>query len=467
MNGDAARGLEVLGSFSGEDGYMHALLGLASPWAYIVVGLLAAAEAAAFVGLFIPGEAAMLLGGVLVYQGRVELAPMLIAGCVGAMVGDSIGYEIGRRWGPRLERSRLGQRVGEKRWERAREYVRSRGGRAVFFGRFVGVLRALVPAIAGSAGVPYGTFLIFNVAGGILWATSFILLGVVAGGSWHVVEAWAGRASLALLVLIVLAAAVVAAARWVQGHQEELTATRDWFLERPLMRRLRTRFRPQIDFIKRRLDPKQRAGLFFTVGFIFAIGSAWLFGALLQDVVAHDELALFDRPILRFFITHRSPVLTQFMKAITLLGGSVFVAAAALTVAVVSYVRTRSRRDPLFLAAVLAGALVLDDIIKALIDRPRPSLAPLVHAPGSSFPSGHATAATALLLSFAYLASRGRSWHTAVWFWAGAVFISMLVAVSRVYLGVHWPTDVLAGMSLGAFWVFMSAAIASALVTRE
>lgn len=443
---------------------MSSILHLASPWAYVVVGLLAAAEASAFVGLVIPGEAAMLLGGVLVYQGHVNLGPMLLAACVGAVVGDSIGYEIGRHFGPRLERSRLGRRIGEERWEKAHDYVRDRGGRAVFFGRFVGVLRALVPAIAGTARLPYSTFLVFNAAGGILWASGTILLGVAAGSSWHVVEAWVGRATTVLLLLLGLIVAMVVVARWAQRHQAELLAKAEGFLDRPLVRRLRSRFRPQIDFVRRRLDRRQRAGLYLTLGLAVAIASAWAFGALLQDVVAHDELAVFDRPISNFFVAHRAGFLNYGMEAITFLGETIFVCGAAAMASVISYVKTRSLRAPAFISAVLVGAVGLDDFVKALVDRPRPQLHPLVHATGSSFPSGHATAAAALFLSFAYLASEGRQWRTAVWLWCAAVLIALLVAVSRVYLGVHWTTDVIAGLVLGAFWVTVAAVVTRAYV---
>src|SRR5216117_4461539 len=89
---------------------------LASPWAYVVLALLAAAESAAFVGLAIPGETAMLLGGFLAYQGRLSLGVMMAAGALGAVVGDSVGYQIGRAFGEPLKRSRLGRRVGQERW---------------------------------------------------------------------------------------------------------------------------------------------------------------------------------------------------------------------------------------------------------------------------------------------------------------------------------------------------------------
>ena len=92
---------------------------LVSPWAYILLALLVAAEAAAFVGLVIPGESAMLLGGFLAFQGRVSLGWMMAAGALGAVVGDSVGYEIGRLFGEPLKRSRQGRKVGQERWASA------------------------------------------------------------------------------------------------------------------------------------------------------------------------------------------------------------------------------------------------------------------------------------------------------------------------------------------------------------
>jgi membrane protein DedA with SNARE-associated domain len=168
-------------------------------------------EAAAFVGLFIPGETALLVGGFLAYQGRASLWIMIAAAALGAVVGDSLGYEMGRMLGDRLKATRLGRKVGEPRWQHAEDYLLRKGGQAVFFGRFVGVLRALVPAMAGLSRMRYRTFLAWNAAGGIVWAPMFVLLGYLAGASYREVERIAGRASLLLvgLVIVVLAAAAV------------------------------------------------------------------------------------------------------------------------------------------------------------------------------------------------------------------------------------------------------------------
>ena len=124
------------------DGVLNTLSSVASPWGYVLIGVLAMLETSAFVGLAVPGETALLVGGFLAYQGRASLAGMMAVAAAGAIVGDSAGYALGFRFGPALRGSRLGRSVGERRWARAESYLARRGGRAVFFGRFVGVLRA-------------------------------------------------------------------------------------------------------------------------------------------------------------------------------------------------------------------------------------------------------------------------------------------------------------------------------------
>jgi membrane protein DedA with SNARE-associated domain len=185
------------------------LLALHGVGAYLLVGLLVFAEDALFIGFLLPGETAAILGGVAASRGHVAL-PVMIAVVVGAaIIGDSVGYEVGRHLGPRLLRTRP-LRHREQRIDAARHLLARRGGAAVFLGRFVAFLRAVMPALAGTAHMPYRTFLAFNAAGAVVWGTSTVALGYLAGNSYSTIEKTLGRAT----ALIILAIAVAAVITW-------------------------------------------------------------------------------------------------------------------------------------------------------------------------------------------------------------------------------------------------------------
>jgi len=180
----------------------ESILRLPPALALLLVFALPLLEASAFVGFIIPGEIGVLLGGVLANQHKVSLTAVLVLGISGAIIGDSVGYEIGKRYGERLLRKVPDRLLDEDKLQRTQESVRRLGGKAVFVGRFTTAARVLVPGLAGMAGIPYLRFLAFNVAGGALWATLFVLLGYAVGSQYKTVEHNATLIGLGLLVLI-------------------------------------------------------------------------------------------------------------------------------------------------------------------------------------------------------------------------------------------------------------------------
>src|SRR5438093_5284083 len=138
------------------------LLHLNATAAYVLVFALPALEASVFLGFVFPGEIAVLLGGVLAFQGRISLAGAIAAAVAGAIIGDSVGYEVGRHFGPRLLDGPLHSFVKQEHRERATAFLHRHRGKAVFFGRFTAALRVLVPGFAGMAAIPYSTFLLYN-----------------------------------------------------------------------------------------------------------------------------------------------------------------------------------------------------------------------------------------------------------------------------------------------------------------
>lgn len=184
------------------------LLGVPPAVAYVLIGLLVFAEAAVFVGFVLPGETAVILGGVLAASHRLSLTTLLVLVVVAAIVGDTVGYEVGKHAGPRLLASRPLRRHAA-RLDGARDTLRRRGGVAVLLGRFTAFLRAVMPALAGLSRMPYHRFLAWNAAGGFIWGVGVTLLGYFAGASYKKVEQALGRGSAILLALIAVAALIV------------------------------------------------------------------------------------------------------------------------------------------------------------------------------------------------------------------------------------------------------------------
>ena len=153
------------------------------PWiALLIIAALVFGEAALFFGFVLPGETAVVYGGVLADAGRVSVVLVLAIVLVAAVVGDSIGFEVGRKLGPRLVRAPV-LRNHPDRIEQAQAYLRRRGGRAVVMGRFTAFLRAVMPGLAGASRMEYRRFLLFNVIGGVIWGTACVLLGYFAAHS--------------------------------------------------------------------------------------------------------------------------------------------------------------------------------------------------------------------------------------------------------------------------------------------
>jgi membrane-associated protein len=180
-----------------------------SGWvAYLVIASLVFGETAVFLGFVLPGEISVVIGGVLASRGHLSLPFLVLIVIAAAIAGPIVGYEIGRRMGDRLFSVR-GLRRAQPGMDKARQILRERGGAAVLAGRFVAIVRALMPAAAGAAGVRYRTFSIYNVLGACLWGAGYSLLGYLAGSAYAVVARRVGTGLAVAIAVLVLAAIAV------------------------------------------------------------------------------------------------------------------------------------------------------------------------------------------------------------------------------------------------------------------
>jgi membrane protein DedA with SNARE-associated domain len=190
---------------------------LSGPLVYAAVGALVFAEDALFFGFVLPGETAVVLGGVLANQGQVSVYWLALTVVLAAIAGDTVGYSVGHHFGPRILTTRPLRRH-QQRIAKAQDFIRRRGPEAVFLGRFIAFFRAMMPALAGISQMHYRRFLLFNALGGLVWGVGFTLLGYFAGSAYQQVEAVAGR----VVAITVAGIVVVGLIVWrVQRRRQE------------------------------------------------------------------------------------------------------------------------------------------------------------------------------------------------------------------------------------------------------
>jgi len=223
---------------------------------------------------------------------------------------------------------------------------------------------------------------------------------------------------------------------------------------RPATRRLRAlrSKRPLPEWLRSRTV---QSGLVLAAGATVAVALLSVFVEILDGVRENDDLTAFDRPIIEWVASHRTGWGNSLVVALTNIGGRAGLTLLLTVTAVAVAYRLRSWR-PIVLAVVAGGGgALLVTVIKALVARDRPD--PLLRAiteDGFSFPSGHAASSLVILCTIAWLISMTTSNRTIrATAWVAAVPLAIVIGLSRIYLGVHYPTDVLAGWVLGATWL--------------
>jgi len=437
---------------------------LLETYGYVAVLVLVGLES---LGVPLPGETALLTASAYAAAGHLSIAGVIAAAAVGAVLGDAGAYWIGRTGGLALVR-RYGRllRVDDAKLERAQKFFQRHGGKTVFLGRFVSLLRMLAALLAGVTRMPYGRFSAFNVTGGICWALLFGSLGYGFGRHLPRLEHAVGQAGALLVLLAALLVALIFVGRWVVSNGTQIRAGVSRLIGRigasRFVRGVREGHPEAWSFVAKRFATTEYLGLHLTVGLLLSLGALWLFGGIAEDVIHHDPLTQFDLTIADALHRHATPTGVAIAKAVSFLGSPGFVAAWGLALAALLVVRRQYLLLGGWVAAVAGGGM-LDAALKRVFHRARPVWdVPLLTARGWSFPSGHAMGSLVAYGMLAYMVLREthlRRGPAAVVI-TGAVVLILLIGMSRMYLGVHYFSDVIGGYAAGVVWV---AAVVSGL----
>jgi len=413
--------------------------------AYGLVVALAASEALPILGLFIPATAIIVGLSALVPTGAIDLWPLIAGASIGAIIGDGASYWLGHRY----------HREITERWPlrhypalitRGEEFFRRHGGASVFIARFTPGVRSVVPLIAGILRMPTMRFYSMNVLSAALWAPSHVLAGALIGASLQLLGAVAGRLAVLLVVLIFLLWLVAwvmrralrrlpAGLAYAHGALSSWTRTRDNWISRQ---------------IQSLLDPGRREvqGL-AVLGGLLIVG-VWSFFAVLEDIVSGDPLVRVDTAVFHLLQSLRTVWADQVMVAVTELGGGVVTGAVSVA-ALIWLAWRKDWHTAAYWVAAVGGAGLFTLLLKVTLHHPRPS--ELYSGwDAYSFPSGHTTVNATLYAVLAILVSRevAARWRPPVV--VGAALLVSAIAFSRLYLGAHWISDVLAGLAFGIAW---------------
>jgi membrane protein DedA with SNARE-associated domain/membrane-associated phospholipid phosphatase len=437
-------------------------------WTYALVGVLAFLETGAFVGLVAPGETVVIAGGVIAGQGEIELIPLIGLVWICAVLGDStsfyLGHRLGRGW---LERHGPRVKITPERLTQVETYFERHGGKTILIGRFIGLVRALAPFIAGTSKVPYRRFVPYSIVGTGLWATTFCVLGYIFWRSFDQVAHLAGQAIFGFGVTVAIVVGIVVAYRrraeiraWLAEHERHPLLRPLFAVGRPLHRRVLMPVArvvaPQLRFLWERVTP---GGLGLELTTALAVGAVGLYVFVLYVVVLSGDLNAtpLDRELLDLGDRMRGAVAIDAAEIVSGFGSFSVCLGVIVGTAVLLAVR---RRPVEAVTLVLGFALIYVSVTlaKAGVDRPRPA-APLTEFSRSAYPSGHAAYATAWIAAALVFTRRlGLVGHATLV--TGAIVLAAAVGLSRIYLRVHYWSDVAGGWGLGVGIFGLLAAIA-------
>ncbi|MDQ6887284.1 MAG: bifunctional DedA family/phosphatase PAP2 family protein [Gemmatimonadota bacterium] len=444
------------------------LLRLLEQYGYVFVAFLVMLEG---FGVPVPGETALVTAAAFAAQGRLAIAGVIAASSIGSILGGTGGYWIGRTGGlSLLQRHGRWIRIDAEKLHRAQGYFDRHGALTVFVGRFVAILRILAAVLAGVARMPFPLFTVYNALGGACWSIVFGALGYAFGRNLPRLEHILGRASLVIAVVLVLGLALFLVGRrrgWSgAGLRNGVRAGWQRLVGSTRMQRLTENSPRLTQFLRSRFTPGEYLGLHLTVGLLLSVLSVVVIALLSSEVARKDaSLTRLDLSLAARLHEHATPVGIALWTTISAFGS--IPAMSAIGVGVSLILMLRGQRLPAVGWVVgLAGGGLLDTLIKKLVHRPRPEWTTVYASePTWSFPSGHALGALIGYGMIAYFIVLlvPRRWARILTVIV-AIAVVCIIAYSRLYLGVHYLSDILGGLAAGALW--LSACISGMEVAR-
>lgn len=379
-------------------------------WAILAVSLL---EATPLFGFLAPGMLVVIIGGVLAKQGILNIWHVMIFASIGAILGDLTGYYIGKKFGyPFLTRFGKYFFFKKEKYDNTKKLMNQHTGKTLIVGRFNSLTRSLAPFIAGSTHVPFTRFMGFNIIGGISWSVTFVLVGFIFGKSYEIASKYLGRF---IFIALVLSIGLVYLYRFIDKRKHIFSKYHLYAL---------------------------------TLNII----SLYLFSKMVEDIIDNEFVTKIDLWLNLNIINIWSPIFTKIMIFITNIGSQkIMIILFLLTFGILIY--RKKWYYSLLLTFSMLGGLILEILFKNIMMRARPTNS-LIEVTGYSFPSGHSAMAIIYFSVIIYsFKEEIKNKNIRYLFIVANVSLFLLVGFSRLYLNVHWFSDIVGGFTIGLFWM--------------
>ena len=427
-------------------------------WLVLLISLL---ESLVLVGVIVPGAVVVVFAGTLAAQGYFDIGDLIWFAAIGAILGDGISFLLGQHGtGLFKEKNKF---LKPSYLETGKQFLDKHGAKSIFLGRFIGPIRAVIPFIAGLSEMAAKRFFFWNILSAFAWAASHIIAGYFLGHAWRLVEVWTTRAGIFLAVLILILFCANLLKRFIvkQGRQLLDVCLSLWrslkqaFITNPDVARFIARNPLFFSFANARLDRTRFSGLPLTLLGIAFLYTLLLLGGIIEDLLALDPIVAVDTRLDNLIYFYRDETLVKGFLWITLLGKAKVVLSVATLCTVLFWIR-KQREFVLPLWIILAGSGLFSLLGKVAFHRQRPLGISAYTEASFSFPSGHATIAAAFygfIVYYLWRQAQNRSIRLNILF--GGSLLILAIGFSRLYLGVHFLSDVLGGYLLGILWLIV------------
>jgi len=351
--------------------------------------------------------------------------------------------------------------------KRAESFFENHGGKSILFGRFSGPLRPFIPFGAGMFKMDHKKFQFWNVVSAFAWILVYALLGYFFGNAFAMIEQWSKRIGTVLTIVVVILAILyyfktylIKEGKLILSYVQDLFSYMGRVItENKFIQKVVDHHPVIFGFLKRRFRRKAFMGLPLTLLFIAMIYTLFLFVGMVEDVITSDSIIVIDNQIATFLYHYRDKELVKVFLWITLLGKWEIILFGLLITTLI-LVLFKKRRDIIGLLVAITGSMLFDVLGKLLIQRPRPEGIAVYNENSFSFPSGHATIAIAFygFITY-YLVRHMKIWQNKINFLFLGITVILAIGLSRLYLGVHFLSDIIGGYLLGLLWLLIGISI--------